>query len=151
MMSQVVLSPSADGSTELHIGAVRSNHETRTPKGSELHLGSQDLIRLAGYAMSHEFVASAFMLADASLVPLSREQQAEVSAEIIELLQIHGAAEVDAAMQDDYSGIFVIGVDLIAIASGMRISIRRRGYVETSIAEEAEGLLKSAWRELRLS
>jgi hypothetical protein len=151
MVSQVVLSPSADGGPGLRIGPVLGGGESPTPKGSELHLGSQDLVRLANFASAHGFVVASFMLADAYLVPLSEDEQAQISGEMIERLKSFGGDELETAMQEDYEGLYVVGVNLIAFQSGMRISIRRRGYVETSIIHEAELLLESAWRELHLS
>jgi len=151
MVSQVVLSRSEDGHTDLHLGPVLAGHDSPVPKGEELQLGSQDLIRFANYAAAHDFVVSSFMLADASLVPLGKVEQEQISDVMVDALRIYGGDEVEAAMRDEYDGIYVIGVNLVARLSGMRISIRRRGFVETSIVEEAERLLDSAWRELRLS
>ncbi len=150
-MSKVVLSPSADGGTDLCIGRVGSTFPGRTPAGSELHLGSQDLLRFANYASLHGFVVSSFMLADAYLVPLDANEQAEISDDLVELLATHGGDELEASLHDEYAGLYVVGVNLIESSTGMRVSIRRRGYVETSIVQEAERLLRSAWRELRLS
>jgi hypothetical protein len=151
MVNKVVLSPSADGSVDLRISQVTTTFPARTPAGSELHLGSQDLIRFASYSSDHGFVVSSFMLADAYLVPLGPEEEAEVSAEMVEALALHGEDELEAAMHDEHAGLYVIGVNLIEPSTGMRISIRRRGYIETSIVQEAERLLESAWRELRLT
>ena len=151
MMSQVVLSPSSDGGGDLRISQVEMVLPTQRVRGSELHLGSQDLIRFAGYAVGRGFVVASFMLADAYLMPLDEDEQLEISAEMIDILGTYGMNEFDAAMQDDFDGLYVVGVNLIESTSGMRISVRRRGFVETSIIQEAERLLKDAWRELRLS
>ncbi|PJJ55318.1 hypothetical protein [Compostimonas suwonensis] len=151
MVSKVVLSPSANGRADLRISDVGSGLPARTPVGTELHLGSQDLIRLAAYASARGFVVSSFMVSDAYLVPLVPDEQAEVSDDLVEALRAYGSDEVEAALQNEYDGLYIVGVNLIGSASGMRISVRRRGYVDTSVTQEAEQLLKSAWRELRLS
>lgn len=151
MVNKVVLSPAANGGVDLRISQVTTTFPARTPAGSELHLGSQDLIRFASYSAGHGFVVSSFMLADAYLVPLRPEEEAAVSAEMVEALARHGEDELEAAMHDEHAGLYVIGVNLIEPSTGMRISIRRRGYIETSIVREAERLLESAWRELRLT
>lgn len=151
MVNKVVLSPSADGSIDLRISAVTTAFPPRTPAGSELHLGSQDLLRFASYSAERGFVVSSFMLADAYLVPLDSDEEAGVSAEMVRVLAAYGEDELEAAMHDEYAGLYVVGVNLIEPSTGMRISIRRRGYIETSIVQEAEKLLASAWRELRLT
>lgn len=151
MVSKVVLSPSTDGDADLHINDVVSGLPARTPVGTELHLGSQDLVRLAAYASTHGFVVTSFMISDAYLVPLVTDEQTEISDGLVEALRAHGGDEVEAAMQNEYDGLYVVGVNLVGSSSGMRISVRRRGYVDTSVTQEAEQLLKSAWRELRLS
>lgn len=151
MVSKVVLNPSSGDGVGLRIDDVAAGLPARTPAGTELHLGSQDLIRLAGYAADHGFSLAAFMISDAYLVPLSPDEQTEISDELVDAMLAHGSDEVEAAMQNEYDGLYVVGIDLIATSSGMRISIRRRGYVVTSVVQEAENLLRAAWQELRLS
>lgn len=150
-MNKVVLSPSKGGGTDLRIAPVQSTLPARTPAGSELHLGSQDLVRFANFASLHGFIVSSFMLADAYLVPLGVEEEAEISDELVRWLAEYGEDELEASLRDDHDGLYVIGVNLIEASTGMRMSIRRRGYIETSIVREAEQLLKAARRELRLS
>jgi len=150
-MSKIVLSPSADGRTGLRISQVDAENVARSVDGHELHMGSQDLIRIADYASARGFKVASFMLADAYLVPLNEDEQAETSDDMVGLLLGFGGDELEAAMRDEYDGLYVIGVNLIASSSGRRISVRRSGYVETSIVQEAERLLESAWRELHLS
>lgn len=150
-MSKVVLSRSRDGVTDLRISQGGLAANGRTLVGSELHLGSQDLIRLAGYASERNFVVSSFMLADAYLFPLGDAEETELSGRMVDILKMYGAEELEAALREEFDGLYVVGVNLIASSSGMRVSIRRQGYVETSITGDAEVLLNSAWRELHLS
>lgn len=150
-MNKVVLSDSKDGSRALRVAPVTTANVTRTPAGTELHLGSQDLVRLTAYASERGYVVASFMISDAYLVPLSNDEQLEVSDELVKLLKEYGEDEVEDALQSEYDGLYVVGVQIIEPRSGMRISIRRRGYVETSIVQEAETLLRSAWQELHLS
>lgn len=151
MVSKVVLSASTDDDRRLRVAPVITTDVTRTAAGTELHLGSQDLVRLTAFASSHGYVPSSFMVSDAYLVPLPADEQDEVSDELINLLRRHGEEEVDAALRNEYDGLYIIGVQLIEQTSGMRVSIRRRGFVETSIEKEAEALLQAAWQELHLS
>lgn len=150
MMSQVIVRPPVGGRAALHIDPVRAEG-VRESDGRTLQLGSQDLIRVAGYAADHGFVVSGFFVADAFLTPLGQEEEREVSASMLEILKTYGPQELDAAMDDDFEGMYVTGVELVSRSRGLRIAVRRRGYVETSVVGEAEQLLNSAWRELRLS
>lgn len=150
-MSQVVLSPSPDGHTDLRISTVSAGDTAGPRRGRELHLGSQDLIRFASYAADRGFHVVSFMVADAYLAALSADEEAEVSAEMVEILNEYGGRELAAAMRDDFGGLYVVGVNLVVKASGRRIGVRRRGYVETSTVPDAEQLLQAAWQELQLS
>ena len=150
-MSKVVLSPSPDGRTSLRISNLEPGNTEHSVIGHELHMGSQDLIRFADFASNRGFRISSFMLADPNLSPLIEDEQVEISRQMVELLSAYGGDELEAAMRDEFDGLYVVGVNLIASSSGRRISVRRRGYVETSIVQEAERLLQSAWRELHLS
>lgn len=146
-----MLGASADGDATLRVAPVTTANIPRTPAGTELHLGSQDLVRLAAYASSEGYVTSSFMIADAYLVPLPADEQADVSCDLVSLLKEYGEEEVGAALHNEFDGLYVVGVELIDSESGMRISIRRRGYIETSVEREAEQLLRAAWQELHLS
>ncbi|TQJ40603.1 hypothetical protein FBY33_2670 [Arthrobacter sp. SLBN-112] len=114
-------------------------------------MGSQDLIRFAIYATAHSFSVASFMIADTRLTLLEPNDQESLSAEMVNILRTYGGEELEAAMGDDFNGLYVVGVELLSTTTGMRMSVRRRGYVETSIVDEAEQLLASAWRELHLS
>lgn len=146
-----MLSASTDDDRRLRVAPVSTTDVTRTAAGTELHLGSQDLVRLTAFAASHGYAPSSFMVSDAYLVPLPTDEQDEISDELVSLLRRHGEEEVDAALRNEYDGLYIIGVQLIEQISGMRVSIRRRGFVETSIEKEAEALLQAAWQELHLS
>lgn len=153
MVSKVVLNRSADGGGHLRVAPVltaSSAHEPVAP-GTELHLGSQDLVRLTSYAMEQGYVVYSYMISDSYLEPLPEDEQLDISKELVRLLKEFGAKEVEAALDDEYDGLYVVGVELIDPKTGMMISIRRRGFVETAIVQEAEVLLQSAWRELHLS
>lgn len=150
MVSKVVLGECASGRAGLRIAPIISPLPSRTPPGTELHLGSQDLIRLAAYAETRNFLVSSFLLADGYLAPLPDEEQIAPSDQMVDALHFHGVEELEASMQDEHDGLYVVGVTLIS-STGMRVTVKRRGFVETSVLPEAEDLLRSAWQELRLS
>ncbi len=150
MVSRVLLSPSSDGG-DLRIIDFGADLPVKTPAGTELHLGSSDLIRLASYAFVHGFEVSSFKMADAYLVPLKADKQREVSNHLLKVFNAHGSDEVEAALQDEYDGLYVVSVELFSSKSRMPITVSRRGFVNTVVRKEAEKLLKSAWRELRLT
>ncbi|WP_160073389.1 hypothetical protein [Pseudoclavibacter sp. 8L] len=148
MLSQVVLSPSSDGRVDLHISALVAG---KKHDGRELHLGSQDLIRFAAYATTHGANVTSFMLADPYLAPIDPDEEGAVSDEMVRILREYGGSELVAAMGDEFEGMYVVGVDLISPTDGLHLSLRRRGFVETSVVQAAEVLLADAWRELHLS
>jgi hypothetical protein len=123
----------------------------RTTSGNKLHLGSQDLIRLAAFAAGNGFTVDFFIVADADLTPLNRNLQDKISAVLIEMLHSHGGDEIEAAMREEHDGLYIVGVELISAASGDRILAQRRGLISTSNMAEADNLLDAAWRALQLS
>lgn len=144
MGSRVVLS--AAGSAAALKIADRS-----TPEDHALHLGSQDLVRVAGFAASHGFRLVRLYLADAWLQPLGQEEEAELSSELVEVFERYGDREVVAALDDDFDGLFVVGIELRSLATGFNVLLRRQGYIDTSVRDEATTLLTEAWRKLRLT
>lgn len=147
----MIVRPRVGETAALHIDPLKADGATRTEDGRELHLGSQDLIRFAGYAAGQGFVIAGFAIADPDLTPLNTEEQRELSATMVEILMAHGHNELDAAMRDEFDGLYIIGVELISGDSGLRMDVRRRGFIYTSVVEEAERLLNAAWQTLRLS
>ncbi|WP_344356758.1 hypothetical protein [Brachybacterium phenoliresistens] len=150
-MSKVVLSTVGGGTRDLRVDPYDTTQPARTPSGSELHLGSQDLVRLTGFALERGFVPTSFMISDAYLVALPEDEQVQVSTELLRLLVGYGPDEVMMSLQEEHDGLYIVGVNLIAGDSGGRISVRRRGFVDTSVVQEAQRLLASAWRELNLT
>jgi len=127
---------------------IPSGVEEADPSSQRLHFGSQDLIRLAGFAQDHGFKVSRFSLADHYLTPLEPDEETQVSRAMVEILRSFDARELRGAMLEDFDGIYVTGVELISVESGHRLTIRRSGFIETSAVFEAEKLLTSAWRVL---
>ena len=123
----------------------------RETSDDELHLGSQDLLRLADYANRHGFQIASFSLSDTYLSPLASEEQSGISDRLISLYREYGLEELLFALAEEYEGLYITGLTLINIETGRRVQIKRRGYVETSSIQEAETLLRSAWNELNLS
>lgn len=148
MVSRLVLRPGADTPP---VRIEPSSSEAST--GPSLHLGSQDLIRVAGFAIDHGFRVARFRIADAYLTPLDDDEQREISAELVTILDDFDEDELESALSDDYDGLYIIGVELVSRGTGLRIGLRRSGFVSVSDAElhAAEVLISDAWRELRLA
>lgn len=125
--------------------------EGALPAGRHLSLGSQDLIRFTGFASDRGFSVASFLPADSALEPLGRAVQDRISAAMVSIITDYGSDELEAAMRDEFDHLYVVGVMVAEPTTGLQISLRRRGYVETSNARDAEELIASAWRELRLS
>lgn len=121
------------------------------PLKDALHLGSQDLLRLADYASRRGFQIASFSVSDSYLSPLPDEEQKTVSDRLICLYKEYGLEELLFAISGEYEGLYIIGLTLINKETGRRVQVKRRGYVETSAVQEAEDLLRSAWTDLNLS
>jgi hypothetical protein len=148
MVSRLVLRP---GANTPPVRIEQSSSED--PTGTSLHLGSQDLIRVAGFARDNGFRVARFLIADSYLTPLDEDEQREISAQLVTILEQYDADELESALSDDYDGLYIVGVELVSQGTGLRIGLRRSGYVSVSTAElhAAELLISEAWRELRLA
>ncbi len=149
MLTQVVLR-SRGGSTEVSLaerGSMpESPSEARAPR-----LGSQALVRLAGYAVGDAgYRLTNLRLVDTHFEPFAAEYEQELSDELVEILTSHGDREVLSALGDEFAGVTVIGIELHSKSSGRRIEIRRRGVVDTGSLEEAEALVTRAWAAVAL-
>ncbi|MCU4673757.1 hypothetical protein ACFQRL_14275 [Microbacterium fluvii] len=116
-----------------------------------LHFGSQDLVRVAGFAARSGFTLVRFYLADAYLQPLPAGEDEELSDELVEIFQRDGDREVVAALDDDFDGLFVVGIELRSHATGLSMLLRRKGYIDTPVKDEATTLLTAAWQKLHLT
>lgn len=121
------------------------------PSARTLSLGSQDLVRFAGYALDRGFSVVSFLLADPALEPLEGEARDGSSAEMVSILAEHGVDELEAAMRSEFDHLYVVGVNVEEPSTGLQVSLMRRGIVVTSSIQDAEELIASAWREIRLS
>lgn len=149
MVSRMVVERrGADTTLQLrhHVGPI-----TGRARDGELHLGNQDLLRLADYAARNGFTLSSISLSDSDLYPLPPDEQAEISSDLIDLYRRFGLGELMAALREDYDGIYAIGISIINNNSGRRMNIRRRGFVETSVTRDAEHFLANALKDLNLS
>lgn len=150
MLSKVVLNPSSDGSARLTVDQITDN-VNKLSAGSELRLGTEDLVRLAEYASHREFVVSSFLVADSYLAPLDKDEEEPISDALVESMEMYGIEGVLSLLRDEFDGLYLIGVNLINVTRGLHVSIRRRGYIETVMLEEVEQMLASAWKALDLS
>lgn len=149
MLTQVILR-SRGSSTEVSLAergpALESRLDSRIPR-----LGSQALVRLAGYAVNDGgYRLTNLRLADVHFEPFSAEYEQELSDELVEILASHGDREVLSALGDEFAGVTVIGIELHSNESGRRIEIRRRGVVDTGAPKEAEALVARAWAAVTL-
>lgn len=151
MLSQVVLDPSHSGASFLRLNKVTPGERHVLRRGTELHLGSQDLARFAGYAETQGFQVKAFLLADSHDSPLDINEESAISEQMLTILRKYGIDELEDALHDEFAGIWIVGVKLIESESGFRTTVKREGYIETSRPKNAEKLIKSAWKKLQLT
>lgn len=147
---QAVLT-SSEGGDEVRIERRSGTFWDSLSGTRELRLGSQDLLRLAFYASEKGFKVASFLLADTNLDSLPNDEGSRVSDELINILMTYGVEEAELALEGEFEGLFIIGINLISVLSGKEISVRRWGYIHTSAINEARDLLNIAWQELHLS
>ncbi|WP_417555514.1 hypothetical protein [Microbacterium sp.] len=148
MTTQVVLSPHGRA-TELCIAAVPGTGAI--PDNRTLHLGTQDLLRVAAFAAGSGFDLVRFYWNDPYLQPLDPVSEDELSREMLDLFERFGEQEALSALDDDFDGLLVVGVEMRSHATGATILLRRRGFIDTAQRDEARDLLTKAWRKLRLT
>jgi hypothetical protein len=151
MESQVVVGPRGKPSS-LHIASTpvdwSKENESETRR---LHLGSQDLVRVAGFAAENGFKLVRFYLSDPYLQPLGSAEEQTISDELVEIFNKYDAQEVRSALRGDYEGLYVVGIELLSRETGFRIHLRREGFIDTAVPEIATNLLTRAWQKLRLA
>ncbi|UYQ78074.1 hypothetical protein OF385_02575 [Glutamicibacter sp. JL.03c] len=151
MISQVLVRQPNGDSPALRIYPVDSTASELMKEGRRLGLGSQDLIRFAGYAKKHGFRITSFSVSDARLNPLPQDDAESTSDSMLQVFNELGVRGLNAAMEFEFDGLYIVGVELRSPKNGLTIDLRRHGYIDTSIPKDAENLIGSAWRELRLA
>lgn len=147
-MGQVALERRQDGQSVLCFARDPENFDFQGRKLYPIMLGSQDLLRLAGYLKDKGNRVTSFMLADSYLYRLDPEENREISQRLVYLLDEFGLPEVEASFGDEYRGFYVVGVDVIKKGTGESISIRRRGYFHAASPSAVEELLGQAFDSL---
>ncbi|WIE76032.1 hypothetical protein [Curtobacterium sp. MCSS17_007] len=145
MMRRVTLTSSRDAPLRF-----RPIDDTALNSERPLRLGSQDLIRLAEFAMNNGFMVVRFEISDAYLTALDEQESSLISSDLKTILGDFGGRELIAAMHDEFDGLYIVGVELKSIETHRRATIRRDGYLDSSTPEEAENLLTTAWEALEL-
>jgi hypothetical protein len=148
MATQVVLNPHGRA-PELSIDDVPQFGRVR--ESQVLHLGSQDLLRVAAFATKNGFDLIRVYWNDSYLQPLDQASEDDLSGELLDILSQFGEQEALAALDEDFSGLLLVGVELRSHATGATILLRRRGYIDTVERDEARNLLTHAWQKLRLT
>ncbi|XBH22908.1 hypothetical protein V5R04_06755 [Jonesiaceae bacterium BS-20] len=145
-MYRAVVGTGLDGGVDVRCVPM-SGHDLAQPAPS---FDTRALVQLAAFACMHGFIVTSFSLANSYLSPVDDADQSGLSAWLLGALEEEGRHGVEALLSAELDGLEVTTVELIARATGLRISVRRSGYVYTSSADAAEALLRSAWQELQL-
>lgn len=151
MISQVLVRPPKNGEVALGVYPRDVAEMPDNDLGKKPHLGSQDLIRLAGFAAESGLIVTGFSVDDAYLNPLEQGENYEISDAMKLILDRYGVESLLSAMREDFRDLYVTSVKLIHPETGLRMDIRRRGVIDSSQNDEAQGLLTSAWKELKLT
>lgn len=121
-------------------------------KSQLLHLGSQDLVRVAEFAEQHAGATLARIdTVDLALQPFFKHETEQHSRELVRIFHDYDGREVLSALQDDFSFVVIVGITL-TLAGGEAVAhLRREGLITTTAAADTTTLLDRAWRELRLT
>lgn len=117
-----------------------------------LHLGSQDLVRVAEFAEKHEGATlTRIETVDLALQPFFKHETEQHSRELVRIFHDYDGREVCSALQDDFCFVTIVGISL-TLAGGQAVAhLRREGLITTTAAADTTSLMDRAWRELRLA
>lgn len=118
--------------------------------GHPANFGTQDLVRIAGYASRHGFTIELISVTDMYLMLLSEEEIQEVSGEMIAMMNKWGSEEVEAALQDEFDGYYVSMIALKSNATGEIVYLDRKGYVGTDVGSDIQEEFLAALNEGKL-
>lgn len=106
----------------------------------KVNMGSQDLIMTAGYLYENNYEILFIEASDSNLEPLSAKTSAIVSKEMIYVLETYGCNELQAAMRDDFDGLYVVDLTVKNRRSERIYSVSRNQIIETNIDKNSYSL-----------
>lgn len=106
----------------------------------DLRLGSQGLIRLAGYINDNGRTVTRFELVDNLFDPAPHIPT------MIQIITTYGSSELEGAMWDEYAGLYIVAAHFRG-----GLSISRWGIIETDSPVPLTHLIRRAHMALHLS
>ncbi|MFJ3490693.1 hypothetical protein [Leifsonia aquatica] len=113
-------------------------------------LGSQDILRIAEYALSIGWRVERFQIADRTLTPVQGREESKASKALLRWLAEAGAAAAATYFTTEWPSYFVTGVQ-IAAPDHRILQLRRQGVVWVPESWETEAFLSGAWRAVHFS
>lgn len=121
-------------------------HGVRIPR-----LGSQDILRIAEFAVRDGYTVNGFQLGDSMLSPVAESLGEKVSKQLLKRLRRgESAADVDDFLADEWPTLAVIGVELTTPNLGSA-RLQRQGVLSGSADWSPIPFLTNAWRAVRFS
>lgn len=115
---------------------------------SRTYFGTMDLLKLAGYVLSHGYDIDDFEVSDANLYPVDDDTQEEIRAELLDGLRSRGVGGALEIFMDRHPTFSVTGIELID-DSDHGLIVRRDGIIDAEEDARTLDMLSDAWREIR--
>lgn len=122
------------------------SHGVRIPR-----LGSQDILRIAEFAVRNGYTVNGFQLGDSILTPVAEQLGEKVSKQLVKRLRRgESAADVDDFLGEEWPSLAVIGVELTTPSLGSA-RLQRQGVLSGPADWSPIPFLTNAWRAVRFS
>lgn len=113
-------------------------------------LGSQDILRIAEFALSTGFSVDYLQIADRALTTLPEELAKPVSKRLLRTLKEHGAVAAAVRFQNEWPSYFVTGV-FMTTPDNTSLRLLREGVAWNPSNWSVRRFLSDAWRAVRFS
>lgn len=120
------------------------------PGGSAPDLPSNDIVRLAEFAVSRGLRLTRFQLVDRRYALLPEQEQADISGALVEAFNEGGSYRLRVVMRRDYPNVFLNGVEVYA-HPGVRLEVRRGGVLMSNDTARLEEFFSAAVQALGIS
>lgn len=123
-----------------------ASHGVRIPR-----LGSQDILRIAEFALHNRYTLNNFQLGDSKLTPVAESLGDKVSKQLVKRLRRgESAADVDDFLANEWPSLAVIGVELTTPSLGSA-RLQRQGVLSGPADWSPTAFLTNAWQAVRFS
>lgn len=123
-----------------------ASHGVRIPR-----LGTQDILRIAEFALRNGYRLDGFQIGDGALAPVQEPLAGKVSRQLVKRFgKGANAADVDAYLVDEWPSMSVLGVILTTPQMGTA-RLQRQGVVSAPSGWSPTSFLAKAWNAVHFS